>query len=43
MLAVHLQAPSLLLNEFAPAMERGSRVVLIGSRTMAGVSGKSQY
>lgn len=43
MLAVHVQAPSVLLNEFAPSMERGSRVVLIGSRTMTGVAGKSQY
>ena len=43
MLAVHVQAPAVLLNAFAPAMEHGSRVVLIGSRTMTGVAGKSQY
>lgn len=43
MLAVHVQAPAVLLNAFAPELERGSRVVLIGSRTMSGVAGKSQY
>lgn len=43
MRAVHVQAPSVPLNEFTPAMERGSMVVLIGSRTMTGVAGKSQY
>lgn len=43
MLAVHVQAPSVLLNAVAPAMEHGARVVLIGSRTMTGVAGKSQY
>ena len=41
--AVHVQAPMVLLNELAPKLADGSRVVLIGSRTMTGVAGKSQY
>lgn len=43
MLAVHVQAPAILLNALAPNMSMGARVVLIGSRTMTGVAGKSQY
>lgn len=43
MFAVHVQAPAVLLNVLAPKMEKGARVVLIGSRTMTGVAGKSQY
>ncbi len=41
--AVHVQAPMVLLNEFAPKLPDGARIVLIGSRTMSGVAGKSQY
>ncbi|MBF6670353.1 MULTISPECIES: SDR family oxidoreductase [Glutamicibacter] len=41
--AVHVQAPMVLLNTLAPKMEDGSRIILIGSRTMSGVAGKSQY
>lgn len=41
--AAHVHAPAVLLNEFALAMEHGSRVGLIGSRTMTGVAGKRQY
>ena len=41
--AVHVQAPMMLLNSLAPRMNDGSRIILIGSRTMSGVAGKSQY
>lgn len=41
--AVHVQAPMVLLNSLAPTMGDGSRIILIGSRTMSGVAGKSQY
>ncbi|WP_345471545.1 SDR family oxidoreductase [Glutamicibacter ectropisis] len=41
--AVHVQAPMVLVNALAPTMGDGSRIVLIGSRTMSGVAGKSQY
>ncbi|WP_347038442.1 SDR family oxidoreductase [Glutamicibacter halophytocola] len=41
--AVHVQAPMVLLNTLAPKMEDGSRIILIGGRTMSGVAGKSQY
>ena len=41
--AVHVQAPMVLLNSLAPKMGDGSRIILIGSRTMSGVAGKSQY
>lgn len=41
--AVHVQAPMVLLNTLAPKMEDGSRIILIGDRTMSGVAGKSQY
>lgn len=43
MLAVHVQAPAEILNVLAPELPDGARVVLIGSRTMSGVAGKSQY
>ncbi|UYQ77390.1 SDR family oxidoreductase [Glutamicibacter sp. JL.03c] len=41
--AVHVQAPMVLVNALAPKMADGSRIILIGSRTMTGVAGKSQY
>lgn len=41
--AVHVQAPMVLVNALAPKMGDGSRIILIGSRTMSGVAGKSQY
>jgi len=41
--AVHVQAPMVLVNSLVPTMTEGSRIVLIGSRTMTDVAGKSQY
>ncbi|PRA04416.1 3-oxoacyl-ACP reductase [Arthrobacter sp. MYb229] len=43
MFAVHVQAPAELVNVFARSFPDGARVILIGSRTMSGVAGKSQY
>lgn len=40
---VHVEAATVLLDTLAPRLPDGARVVLIGSRTMAGVAGKSQY
>ncbi|MFD9735502.1 SDR family NAD(P)-dependent oxidoreductase [Umezawaea sp. NPDC059074] len=40
---VHVEAASVLVDAVAPTLPRGARVVLIGSRTMTGVAGKSQY
>ncbi|MFI7127978.1 SDR family NAD(P)-dependent oxidoreductase [Nonomuraea sp. NPDC050153] len=40
---VHVEAATVLVNALADAIRPGGRVVLIGSRTMAGVAGKSQY
>ena len=43
MFAVHVGAASALANEVVPRMPDGGRVLLIGSRTSTGASGKSQY
>lgn len=43
MWAVHVRAAEVLVGELAGRLVDGGRVVLIGSRTMVGVPGKSQY
>lgn len=40
---LHVAAPSHLLNALLPRLTPGARVVLIGSRTMQGAAGRSQY
>ena len=40
---VHVEAATVLVDAAVDRMPRGGRVVLIGSRTMTGVPGKSQY
>jgi NAD(P)-dependent dehydrogenase (short-subunit alcohol dehydrogenase family) len=40
---VHVQAASVLVDALVDRLADGGRVVLIGSRTMVGVPGKSQY
>lgn len=40
---VHVRALALLSQGLLPAMERGGRLLAIGSRTSAGAAGKSQY
>jgi NAD(P)-dependent dehydrogenase (short-subunit alcohol dehydrogenase family) len=40
---VHVDAASVLVDTAVDRMPDGARVVLIGSRTMTGVPGKSQY
>ncbi|WP_435070530.1 SDR family NAD(P)-dependent oxidoreductase [Amycolatopsis thermoflava] len=40
---VHVGAAIALVDTLAPRLPEGARVVLIGSRTMTGVPGKSQY
>ncbi|WP_405499494.1 SDR family oxidoreductase [Streptomyces niveus] len=40
---VHVQAAAVLLDTLVGRITDGGRVVLIGSRTMTGVPGKSQY
>jgi NAD(P)-dependent dehydrogenase (short-subunit alcohol dehydrogenase family) len=40
---VHVQAATVLVDTLAPRLPDGARVVLVGSRTMTGVPGKSQY
>ncbi|RRQ25696.1 SDR family oxidoreductase [Rhodococcus sp. Eu-32] len=40
---VHVAAAEVLVNGLADRIADGGRVVLIGSRTMTGVAGKSQY
>ncbi|MEU0952945.1 SDR family oxidoreductase [Streptomyces niveus] len=43
MWSVHVQAAAVLLDALVERIADGGRVVLIGSRTMTGVAGKSQY
>ncbi|MBN6040936.1 SDR family oxidoreductase [Amycolatopsis sp. 195334CR] len=43
MWAVHVSAAEVLVDELSGRLAEGGRVVLIGSRTMVGVPGKSQY
>ncbi|MBX7449306.1 SDR family oxidoreductase [Mycolicibacterium sp. 3033] len=40
---VHVAAAEVLVNGLLPSMGDGARVVLVGSRTMTGSAGKSQY
>lgn len=40
---VHVQAATALMDTLVPRLPDGARVVLVGSRTMTGVPGKSQY
>jgi NAD(P)-dependent dehydrogenase (short-subunit alcohol dehydrogenase family) len=40
---VHVLAATVLMDTLAATLPDGARVVLIGSRTMTGVPGKSQY
>lgn len=40
---VHVQAAERLADLLLPAMPRGGRVVLVGSRTATGAAGRSQY
>lgn len=43
MWAVHVGAAEILVNELVTKLPNGGRIVLIGSRTAAGASGRSQY
>ncbi|QFU88609.1 SDR family NAD(P)-dependent oxidoreductase [Amycolatopsis sp. YIM 10] len=43
MWAVHVSAAEVLVSSLSERLVDGGRVVLIGSRTMVGVPGKSQY
>ncbi len=43
MWAVHVAAAMALAEHFAPGMQAGGRIVLIGSRTAAGAAGRSAY
>jgi NAD(P)-dependent dehydrogenase (short-subunit alcohol dehydrogenase family) len=43
MWTVHVGAAEALVNTLIPDVVRGGRIVLIGSRTMTGAAGKSQY
>ncbi|MGC7100177.1 SDR family NAD(P)-dependent oxidoreductase [Amycolatopsis lurida] len=43
MWAVHVSAAEVLVGSLSERLADGGRVVLIGSRTMVGVPGKSQY
>ena len=40
---IHVGAAEVLVNALAPRLRNGARVVLVGSRTMTGNAGKSQY
>jgi len=40
---IHVGAAEVLVNALAPHLRDGARVVLVGSRTMTGSPGKSQY
>ncbi|WP_316149681.1 SDR family oxidoreductase [Cupriavidus sp. BIC8F] len=40
---IHVDAAAVLANALMPKMQRGARIVLIGSRTAAGAPGRSQY
>jgi len=40
---IHVGAAEALVNALAPKLVDGGRIVLVGSRTMAGSPGKSQY
>ncbi|MBS1205337.1 MAG: oxidoreductase [Proteobacteria bacterium] len=40
---LHVQATETLVNHFAPQLQPGGRIVVIGSRTSRGAAGRSQY
>ena len=40
---LHVAASELLADTFAPRMQAGARIVLVGSRTSRGAAGRSQY
>lgn len=40
---LHVQAAETLVNHFAPQLQPGGRIVVIGSRTSRGAAGRSQY
>lgn len=40
---LHVAAAEQLANHFAPRMQAGGRIVLLGSRTSGGAAGRSQY
>lgn len=40
---LHVQVAETLVNHFAPQMQPGGRIVVIGSRTSRGAAGRSQY
>ncbi|PTA92709.1 oxidoreductase [Kosakonia sp. H7A] len=40
---LHVQAAEMLVNHFAPQLQPGGRIVVIGSRTSRGAAGRSQY
>jgi NAD(P)-dependent dehydrogenase (short-subunit alcohol dehydrogenase family) len=41
--SVHVHAAEVLVNHFAPMMQTGGRIVIIGSRTSRGAANRSQY
>jgi len=41
--SLHVHAAEVLVNHFAPTMQSGSRIVIIGSRTSRGAANRSQY
>ena len=43
MWAVHVEAAQILVDELAPKIANGGRVVLAGSRAATGLKGRSQY
>jgi NAD(P)-dependent dehydrogenase (short-subunit alcohol dehydrogenase family) len=43
MWAVHVRGAEIVVGGLVSSLTDGGRVVLVGSRTMAGVAGKSQY
>lgn len=43
MFTVHVEATAILVNALADRIDKGGRIVLIGSRTATGAAGKSQY
>jgi NAD(P)-dependent dehydrogenase (short-subunit alcohol dehydrogenase family) len=40
---IHVGAAEVLVDALSPQLRRGGRIVLVGSRTMTGNAGKSQY
>ncbi|WP_313050666.1 SDR family NAD(P)-dependent oxidoreductase [Atlantibacter subterraneus] len=40
---LHVHAAEILINHFAPRMDAGGRIIVIGSRTSRGAANRSQY